>query len=798
MLINYYIIVAVLAGGEQVMKVLSRNSRTTGVWPFILKSGWWRIPGVFMLTVFLARAAVMGELYPFGTSFLAAVCLYKPGLGIVALAGSILGMLITLKGWALAGYLICQLIIYIAISHTKQAGKYWLTVPALVVAVHLLVRGSFTILLKEDVYLWVGVIFEGFFAGILTLAAVTGVRAAPRIFGKPILSIEERTSLGLLILGALIGLGGLDIFGIGVQSVFCRWLVLTGALLGGPGGGAAAGVAMGIIPSLEGTLTTGPIAFYALAGLLGGIFISFGRIGAVIGFTLANLLLSLFFPDQSTIVQSLKETGLAVAAFYLFKVPVNPEQYAGVGEDTWERENFKSFFIERLRKTSQLFFELERVFAAKVPERDKQEFSILFQKVSSMVCGGCSLRRVCWEQDFYKTYRALVEACASLEQAGSVSEKDFSADLRCRCMRLRELTMALNAQLELLKMIHTYNRQIDNCRQLVNTQLKGLGHIIGDFAEELDREAIHNQATSGFLQKNLTDKGISLESLIVTETPEGWREISITQKACHGKNLCRAMVAPNISQALDTVFIRLEEKCCASPGQTHCEYRLIPGSTLEVKVGKAQCAKDGASISGDICTHLPLLNQRFALLMSDGMGSGPEANAESNAAIKLLEKLLGAGFSLVTAVKTVNSALFLRSGQESFATLDLIVIDQVTGLAEFVKIGGAPTVISSKNGIRFVKAAAPPAGILDSIEPQIFKAVVAPEHDVIMMSDGVWEAIYHAGGPAGWFEDVLQKISSTSPQELAGYLLFLAKKAVGDLVQDDMSILVARIERRNL
>ena len=63
-----------------------------------------------------------------------------------------------------------------------------------------------------------------------------------------------------------------------------RWLVLWGALLGGPGGGAAIGVAVGLVPSVQGVLMVGSIAYYALGGLLGGDFTTSKKLGVIVGF----------------------------------------------------------------------------------------------------------------------------------------------------------------------------------------------------------------------------------------------------------------------------------------------------------------------------------------------------------------------------------------------------------------------------------------------------------------------------------------------------------------------------------
>ena len=96
----------------------------------------------------------------------------------------------------------------------------------------------------------------------------------------------------------MLGLGNIIWWGYSLQSIFSRWLILWAALWGGPGGGAALGVVVGLAPSVQGLLSLGPLAYYALAGLLGGLFSGFRKLGVVIGFILANVFLSIYFAES--------------------------------------------------------------------------------------------------------------------------------------------------------------------------------------------------------------------------------------------------------------------------------------------------------------------------------------------------------------------------------------------------------------------------------------------------------------------------------------------------------------------
>lgn len=771
------------------LRALSRNSNyKIGSWFSTTLWGSTLAIGTIVMGLLLSRAVIMGELYPFGVSFLAAVSLNHTRLGKLALLGVVVGSFLSVEGTLLASYVVGYGIIYIILYRYQKKDNHWLVIPALVLAVNLITRGVPLYLNGNDVYLWVGVMFESFFAGVLTLVCSTGIQALPKFRRGYSLTSEERTSLGILLIGSLVGIAQVHIFNLSMLSILSRCIVLGGGLLAGPGGGAAVGVAVGLIPSIQGTLSTGPIAFYALAGLLGGVFNSFGKVGVIVGFTLGNLLLTLFFSEQVIIVQGFWETGIAIIIFALFSLVKLEVQ---LGQEEYKMpvpQDFYMLITERLQKVSLVFSELEKVFRVTNSRKETTELNTLFNKVAAQVCEGCSLRKVCWEQDFYKTYRALLDVCAKLEKTGVISEGDYSTDLKRRCMRLRELNLTLNSQLELLRVHAGYHKQLDNATKLINHQLTGLAHLVEDIASEFKTEVMCDAELARYLQDKLWGKGLRVKNIKVALRSDGEKEITIHQDACQEKNWCSAMIAPNISQVLGKTYTAKNLNCVRNG---HCSFTLIPSPAYQITVGKAQCPKAGGQISGDVCTAVDMSDNRTLLIISDGMGTGEEALSESTTALNLLERLLQSGFSVDTALKTVNAALFLRSGQEKFATLDMAIINRVNGQADFVKLGGAPSLICSPKGIRVVKGATAPAGILESIETNNVRQILSSDNLLIMMSDGVWEAIYSAGGPEGWLEEVINGLDYSNPHKVASYLLFLAKKATGNCAKDDMCVQVA-------
>ena len=69
------------------------------------------------------------------------------------------------------------------------------------------------------------------------------------------------------------------------------------------------------------------------------------------------------------------------------------------------------------------------------------------------------------------------------------------------------------------------------------------------------------------------------------------------------------------------------------------------------------------------------LPRQVIMSVSDGMGSGPEAEEDSRRVIELTEQLLETGFSGRAALKLVNTVLLLAGTEQRPATLDVCCID---------------------------------------------------------------------------------------------------------------------------
>ncbi len=158
---------------------------------------------------------------------------------------------------------------------------------------------------------------------------------------------------------------------------------------------------------------------------------------------------------------------------------------------------------------------------------------------------------------------------------------------------------------------------------------------------------------------------------------------------------------------------------------------------FEISVGTAVCVKDGQSESGDNYIFMPISSNKYILILSDGMGSGAQAAGQSDTAVKVLKQLLSAGFDRQAAIKVINSVLIIKENEECFATIDVIMVDLVSGEAEFIKIGANATYVKKQDKVDKIASSTLPAGILNDVDMETTCRTLQCGDCLIMISDGI-------------------------------------------------------------
>ena len=177
------------------------------------------------------------------------------------------------------------------------------------------------------------------------------------------------------------------------------------------------------------------------------------------------------------------------------------------------------------------------------------------------------------------------------------------------------------------------------------------------------------------------------------------------------------------------------------------------------------------------------------IILSDGMGSGGAAAVDSALTSELLKQLIEAGVSLDAALKLVNSALLVKTGDESLATIDIAGIDLYTGQVDFYKAGAAPTFLRKSGKGGYVESNSLPVGILGGVAFEKNSVTLKEGDLIVMVSDGAVASGYD------WILSDLEHYEGKDPKILSEKIVCEAQRRRLDGHEDDITAIVIMLEK---
>lgn len=335
---------------------------------------------------------------------------------------------------------------------------------------------------------------------------------------------------------------------------------------------------------------------------------------------------------------------------------------------------------------------------------------------------------------------------------------------------------------------YLWQKRLYESKSLLAGHLKEMSCIMSDVAQEAFKYYPLSERKYRQLSRYLKESGILLKDFLVLENKDGHIELSLTIKAGMHESIIIEDVAALLSVAMNTRLqpSKAEPLFMAKGWST---YRFVEEPEFHILTGFAKAVKETERISGDNYSFCEMESGKVAAILSDGMGSGEEACDESERVIEMMERLLESGFGKEAAVRIINGALAAGEQEKSMSTLDICELNLYTGACDFVKVGAACTYIKRGNLVDRLSAGNLPLGIFQQIEPETVHKQLQDGDYVIMLSDGVLDALSFGVGEE-LLPEIISRVSHTNPAEIANQILgYCLRQSMGK-IRDDMTVLV--------
>lgn len=638
------------------------------------------------------------ELSPFGLAIFAAACSNKIPVGILYVAVAI-GTAISSGLNGVLSFFISSLlfITMILIFRPKEQETYKNEKQKLGIFIAIsafAVQASKMLFTMFLVYDLVASIVLGIVTYIFYKIFANSIVVIKEYGIKKAFSIEEVMGASLAISIALCAFSKVHIFGLSITNIFSIMLVLFLGWKNGMLVGGTAGITIGMVLGIINVSSPVLVASYAISGLIAGILNKLGKIGVIIGFCAGNAILTYVANGNTVPIITIRE--ILIASLGLLVIPKE------VNIDITEIINQTKCLpttagvIEEKKKTANKLSSVSETILQMARSYDDSAKDTLNETI---------------EDESKRSFKdEAMNNLSDIEDNVLYEDILLNEDIILgECYKILEEKEEITED-ELIDILEKTNKY----------------KLARDSAGQAPKEIVK--------MLNSTYRINKLNMI--------WKHKEASNKKVLANQL--GGVSKVISSLADD--IKTEEKTERSSQK----YKLI--------IGTAETTKNKSEVSGDSNIRTKLHDGKYMLAISDGMGSGQRAKKSSSTVIQMLKRLLTTGFDNDISIGLINSAVNLNSNEETYATIDISIINLSNGNIEFVKNGACPTFIKSDKKVEVIKAVSFPAGVLDKIDLVVYDKDLKENDIIVMCTDGILESNTEYKNKEVWLQELLEEI----------------------------------------
>ncbi len=605
--------------------------------------------------------------------------------------------------------------------------------------------------------------------------------------GKPLvtLSPSDRACAVMTLSIAAASFSGVALGKINIGSIIASLLVLLSARYGKESGGAVAGVACGTVISLStGNLSTA-VPAYGVGGLMGGIFSVFGKVGCALSFTAVRFIIAVLstehYPDYSPVFESL----IAAAIFML--IPEKAGKYISnvtlYDEKSADSATVKDLVLSKMGRAADGLYDIglaTKKVAASLEHENFTETNSVLNSAAEKFCGSCPKNFECWKAKRESTVAAFYEMASAAKEK---REPLFAEDFAAICPKTGLLFNDIKIKIKEAARKNSEERRIKNIREVVTEQFDSMALLLKDIAADAATVKSVDKKLSLAVKNIFEGRNIPLFASTCYYSADGIVNIEVSGAKERLKNADIRNITEEIADLCDCDMAKPVVRDTENARRLFfCEKPL-----MEAEFGVVSINAAGEKFCGDCAEHFTDQYGCAHLVLSDGMGSGEHAALDSMMTSGLVARLVRAGFRFGSAIKLVNSALLLKSEDESLATVDAFSVNLYTGCANFYKAGAESSFVLKNGRTSKVESCSLPAGILSGAEYEQSSMNLSIGDIAVLITDGV------TFGGGEWIPSELRSLAEKPAEEIAKGIAQTANKRRTDGHSDDITVAVIKL-----
>lgn len=605
--------------------------------------------------------------------------------------------------------------------------------------------------------------------------------------GKTFLSLSGNDR-ACIIMTASVAAAALDSFSIGkinIGAIAAGIIILIGAGYGKESGGAVAGISAGTAVSLASGNFGGEIAGYALGGLLGGVFSPFGKIGCAGAFVAVKALFCFLEATEYHDYIPVYEAVISSGIFMVIPQKTGKKFLSLVfqSENSADSATVRELLLSKMGRAAEGLSEIAAA-TKKVAESVEKESTEGLGKVLNLSaeqnCRLCSKSAECWQNRYSETTKAFYEMGMAAKEKRLPR---YAGEFYERCVKPEELFNDIKNKYKAAAERNSAERKIKNIREVVTDQFEGMSLLLKDIAAETATVKNVDKKLSAAVKEVFASRNIPFFSGVCYYNSDNCINIEISG----AKDRLKKADIPAITEELSDIC----ECDLAKPVKRDTENarRLVfcEKPLMKAEFGTVSINAKGEKFCGDCSEYFTDQYGCAHMILSDGMGSGEHAALDSMMTAGLVAKMVKEGFRFGPAIKLVNSALLLKSEDESLATVDAFSINLYTGSACFYKAGAETSFVVKNGHASKVESISFPVGILGGAEYEQNSMHLGEGDVVVLVTDGV------TASGSDWIPSELKSLAEKSAEEIAAGIAETAFKRRMDGHSDDITAAVMKI-----
>ena len=762
---------------------------------------WLSVMLYFIGAFLISRVMLVNSTAPFGIAALIAIAKYNNEVKSIAVGGGVL-------------------IGYVSLVNRKieSLGAYLIIVGTLILLSYLLAKVNER---KKVIYFSIAIFIEligyklfinktiftmAFFTSMLEMASIfpvyyiinRSITCFKEVGTRHLFSNEEIISMAVTMSLIISGTWGFHIYSMSFTNILALSFILCISFIKGGAVGAASGVAIGLVVGMCSKDMVTFISVYGICGLIAGTFKDTGKILTGLSYIIAFAIVKIY----SNVGSDFKIIEIIISCLVFYSIPTKVYDKLSLEIDCEKKQHYmnenygekvKKIIVGRLDNFSEVLSSISSTLQSLVDNDNlelKNRSTSLVLNLADRVCENCNMNSICWKREQYYTYNAFVELIQNYQEKKNIIPQEIERKCIKRTMLLKCTEDIVNKYI----ISEIWRSRLTEVRELLAEQILSMAGTVDEVVDEFSADIRFNGEVENTVKRILNRKKINYGDILCFNDKKDRLVIKLSMEACGGTNLCVKEILPHINNALGKNMCVGDEGCIIDSKTKSCSITLEETPKYHVGTYAITQCKDGEKNSGDSYVHYKLNDGTYMTILSDGMGSGPQANRESDAAVKIVEKFTKAGFSRSAAINTVNSIMSLKfSADEQFSTLDLNSVDLYSGEIDFVKVGAVPSFVKSSNKIKVIKSNTLPMGVLEKVDIDTVTSIVKNGDMIVTLSDGVIDYDNEVVGKEEWLVNFLEETNVNTPKELAEAIINKAKELGSGKVKDDMTVVVSKL-----